>query len=79
MILTVLFTLAGALAVIVGFAVWAAGDFTFAGLLIAGPAFLSALALFGLAQVIHALIRTANATERAVSLLDEIKRRVGPR
>lgn len=63
MILTILFTLAGAVTFVAAFVMWRLADFAPAGLAVAGPVMLAAIVLFGIAQIVHVLSRTAKAAE----------------
>jgi hypothetical protein len=79
MILVVIFSLAGAVAALGGVVLFLSAGMPAAGLTLGGPAVLAALVLFGFAQVIHALVRTAKASEDSVAELQALGRRIDAR
>ncbi|MER9681767.1 hypothetical protein NKJ23_20950 [Mesorhizobium sp. M0184] len=74
-----LFTLAGAISAVFGFFTMTAGNFNAASIVAAAPIFLVALAFFGFAQVIHALMRAAKASEATVVELKGIREQLSKR
>lgn len=77
MILIVLFTIGGLGSAGFGLFVVLTNDLSGAAFVTAMPFFLAAAVFWGFAQVIHALLRTADATEEMLSKMTELARQRG--
>lgn len=73
MILAVMFMLAGAVAFLFAIAVLLSGNASLPALLASLPVFVSSLAMFGIAQIIHVMIRTAEASEAMLAEMRQMR------